>query len=41
MAQDFKQTFNVGGSDKTIFQVDADGVTFAAIQALDAEIKTI
>ena len=41
MAQDFKQTFNVGGSDKTIFQVDADGVTFAAIQALDAEIKRL
>jgi hypothetical protein len=34
MAQDFMSTFEVGSSDKTILQVDADGVAFAAIQAL-------
>lgn len=41
MAQDFKQTFNVGSDDKTILQVDADGVVFAAIQQLDAEVKRL
>jgi hypothetical protein len=34
MAQDFKQAFGLGESDRTILQVDADGVTFAAVQAL-------
>jgi hypothetical protein len=34
MAQDFKATFNVGSSDRTILQVDGDGVALAAIQAL-------
>ena len=41
MAQDFKQTFDVGADDKSIFQIDADGVAFAAIQALDAEVKRL
>jgi len=41
MAQDFKQTFNVGADDKSIFQIDADGVAFAAIQALNAEVKLL
>ena len=41
MAQDFKQTFDVGADDKTIFQIDADGIAFAAIQALDAEVKRL
>ena len=34
MAQDFMATFGVGSSDRTILQVDADGVALAAIQAL-------
>jgi hypothetical protein len=33
-AQDFKATFDVGASERTILQVDADGVALAAIQAL-------
>jgi hypothetical protein len=41
MAQDFIATFNVGSSDKTILQVDADGVALAAIQALYEEIKDL
>ena len=38
MAQDFKAAFGLGESDKTILQVDADGVAFAAIQALYARL---
>src|SRR5262245_5854053 len=34
MAQDFKAAFGVGSSDRTILQVDGDGVALAAIQAL-------
>jgi hypothetical protein len=34
MAQDFQATFGLGGSDRTILQVDGDGVALAAIQAL-------
>jgi hypothetical protein len=34
MAQDFKATFEVGGSDKSIAFVDANGVNMAAIQGL-------
>jgi hypothetical protein len=41
MAQDFKASFEVGASDKSIFVVDADGVALAAIQALDAQVKTL
>jgi trimeric autotransporter adhesin len=41
MAQDFKAAFDVGSSDKTILQVDADGVTFAAIQALHEEVSRL
>jgi hypothetical protein len=41
MAQDFKAAFEVGATDKAIFQVDADGVALAAIQALDQEVKTL
>lgn len=37
MAQDFAATFAVGGSDKAIAKVDADGVALAAIQALHRE----
>jgi hypothetical protein len=41
MAQDFRATFGLGGSDKSIFLVDADGVALAAIQALDAEVSAL
>jgi hypothetical protein len=41
MAQDFKAAFGVGSSERTILQVDADGVAFAAIQALDARLKAV
>jgi len=39
MAQDFKSAFNVGGSDKFIDMVDANGVVLAAIKALNAKIE--
>ena len=39
MAQDFMATFHVGSSDKTILQVDADGVAFAALQALSRQVQ--
>jgi hypothetical protein len=41
MAQDFMSTFQVGSSDRTILQVDADGVSFAAIQALYGRLVTL
>jgi len=41
MAQDFMAAFHVGSNDKTIFQIDGDGVAFAAIQALNAEVKRL
>lgn len=41
MAQDFMAAFNIGSSDKTILQVDGDGVAFAAIQALHKEMKRL
>jgi len=41
MAQDFMATFGVGSSDRTILQVDADGVAFAAIQALNSRLKLL
>jgi hypothetical protein len=41
MAQDFKLSFDVGASDKTIYPLDESGVAFAAIQALDAKIKRL
>jgi hypothetical protein len=34
MAQDFKQAFNLGDTDRAYYSVDAHGVSFAAIQAL-------
>jgi len=39
VAQDFKNAFGVGESDKTINMADADGVLFAAIQALYEELQ--
>ena len=41
MAQDFMATFNVGSSDRTILQVDADGVALSAIQALYQRVQRI
>jgi hypothetical protein len=41
MAQDFKAAFGVGADDKHIFQIDADGVSFAAIQALVHRLDTV
>ncbi len=41
MAQDFMESFHVGTSDKMIYQVDADGVSFAAIQALHRQVKQL
>ncbi len=38
-AQDFQATFGVGGSDKAIATVDADGVALAAIQALHGKLE--
>lgn len=39
MAQDFHAAFGLGGSDRHIGMVDADGVALAAIQGLHAEIE--
>lgn len=33
MAQDFMSTFHVGSSDKTILQVDGDGVSARVLSA--------
>jgi len=41
MAQDFRAAFDVGATDKAIFQVDADGVALASIQALHAEVEQL
>jgi hypothetical protein len=41
MAQDFMSTFHVGSNDKTILQVDGDGVSLAAIKALNQRLKDL
>jgi hypothetical protein len=41
MAQDFKSSFEVGASDKSIFVIDADGVALASIQALNGEVEAL
>lgn len=41
MAQDFIATFEVGSTDKAIYTVDADGVAFASIKALNNKIETL
>lgn len=38
MAQDFMASFEVGATDESIFVVDADGVSLAAIQALNTRL---
>ena len=37
-ARDFRSTFGVGADDRAIVQVDADGVSLAALQALNARL---
>lgn len=39
MAQDFHAAFGLGGDDRTIATVDADGVALAAIQGLNAKLE--
>lgn len=41
MAQDFQAAFDVGATDKAIFQVDADGVVLASVQALHGELEAV
>lgn len=41
MAQDFQARFGLGESEKTILQVDADGVALAAIQALNRRVEKL
>lgn len=41
LAHEFKLSFGVGASDTTILPVDADGVTFAALQALYDEVDRL
>jgi hypothetical protein len=41
MAQDFSAAFHVGESDSTISSVDADGINFAAIKALEEKTATL
>ena len=41
MAQDFKEAFGVGDSDKHIYAVDMFGVALASIQALAAEVDAL
>ena len=38
-AQDFYEAFGLGTDDKRIVSVDADGVSFAAIQGLYALVQ--
>ena len=41
MAQDFMAAFGVGSSDRTILQVDGDGVALASIQALYEKLQVL
>jgi hypothetical protein len=41
MAQDFMAAFQVGSDERSIAKVDADGVAFAAIQALHARLERL
>jgi Chaperone of endosialidase len=41
MAQDFMSTFHVGSNDRTILQVDGDGISLAAIKALSQRVKDL
>jgi hypothetical protein len=39
MAGEFRETFGLGSDEDSIASVDADGVLFAAVQALDDELE--
>jgi hypothetical protein len=39
MAEEFAETFSLGGGEKNISLIDASGVTFAAIQGLNAKVE--
>jgi Chaperone of endosialidase len=41
MAQDFKAAFDLGDDDKTIANVDANGVSMVAIQALYRRVTAL
>ncbi len=41
MAQDFAATFGLGSSDRTIAEVDANGVCMASIQALHRRLTEV
>lgn len=41
MAQDFKEVFGLGDSDKLIYGVDANGVLLAAVKALKRKISAL
>lgn len=41
MAEDWHSAFDIGGSDKHINSVNADGVAFAAIQALASRVEEL
>jgi hypothetical protein len=40
-AQDFRSAFHVGSTDKLIYQVDGDGVAFAAIKSLNTRLNRV
>lgn len=39
MSQDFRAAFGLGTDDKTITEVDVNGVALAAIQGLNAKLE--
>jgi predicted RNase H-like nuclease (RuvC/YqgF family) len=41
MAQDFREAFDIGPSDRHINPLDASGVSLAAIQALDENVRSL
>ncbi|MCA9693875.1 MAG: tail fiber domain-containing protein [Nannocystaceae bacterium] len=41
MAQDFREKLGVGGTERYIYQVDADGASLAAIQALHRRVREL
>lgn len=41
MAQEFKQAFGLGDSERTIYAVDGVGVSLAAIQALARSVDEL
>ena len=41
MSLDFRAAFGLGTDDKTITEVDVNGVALAAIQGLNAKLETV